>query len=185
MAQQFIVAKGGAIVLPGGALLEAGSIFTQGEPIRLQGNSYPPLTSPQIEEHLRSGYLQLYGIKDEPITASDLTDSPPGKVETPPLPGPGKDGIDPKEAVMSINTGGVEVSSKPTAPPVVQEQSPWNLDAETLQGKDVDELNVMILERDENGPEFETKEEAMAFLSQDFAAPSQSSDRPSKKKKKN
>ena len=46
--------------------------------------------------------------------------------------------------------------------------SKWSLNPADLEGKDLDELNVMVLERDETVDPFETVEEAVAWLSQDF-----------------
>lgn len=44
----------------------------------------------------------------------------------------------------------------------------WNINPRTLVGKTLDQLNIMIAERDTKAPRFETIEEAAAFLSQDF-----------------
>ncbi len=46
----------------------------------------------------------------------------------------------------------------------------WILDPADLQDKNLDELNVMILERDDELDQFETVEEALAWLTQDFEA---------------
>lgn len=51
---------------------------------------------------------------------------------------------------------------------VSQRVSPWDVDPSTIKGKSLDELNVMILERDANQQPCTTVEEAIAFLSQDF-----------------
>lgn len=46
--------------------------------------------------------------------------------------------------------------------------SKWSLDPADLQDKGLDELNVMILEREEDLEQFETIEEARAWLTQDY-----------------
>lgn len=61
----------------------------------------------------------------------------------------------------------------PTEQPVPRDhsqfpQGKWNLDPTALAGKPLDELNVMILERDDTAAIFETVEEAVAHLSSDF-----------------
>jgi hypothetical protein len=51
----------------------------------------------------------------------------------------------------------------------VFDTGPWNLDPASLADKDIHELNVMVAERSNNEvPAFETTEEAVAWLSQDF-----------------
>ncbi len=53
---------------------------------------------------------------------------------------------------------------------IITSNGPWDLDPATLVEKDVHELNVMIAERgDEKTPTFETTEEAVAWLSQNFS----------------
>ena len=44
----------------------------------------------------------------------------------------------------------------------------WVVDPSGIRGLDVDQLNVMILERDAKVQPFETVEEASAWLSQDY-----------------
>lgn len=44
----------------------------------------------------------------------------------------------------------------------------WILDPANLEGKDLDDLNVMILERDDSIEPFETIEEAIGQLCMDF-----------------
>lgn len=50
----------------------------------------------------------------------------------------------------------------------VELNSKWKLDPASLADKDLDSLNLMIAERDESLEGFETEEEAIAWLSQDF-----------------
>lgn len=46
--------------------------------------------------------------------------------------------------------------------------TPWTFDPIGLKGKSLDELNVMVAERQKDGPKFESVVEAVAFLTQDF-----------------
>lgn len=46
--------------------------------------------------------------------------------------------------------------------------SPWTLDPADLAGKDLDELNVIVLDIDQRVEPFDTVEEAIFWLSQDF-----------------
>ena len=46
--------------------------------------------------------------------------------------------------------------------------SRWDLDPDGLRGMTLDQLNVMILERDDSVEPQETVEEAVEWLSQDF-----------------
>lgn len=47
----------------------------------------------------------------------------------------------------------------------------WDLDPDGLKGKSLEELNVMVAERDPEIPALDTVEEAVAWLSQDFVEP--------------
>jgi len=50
----------------------------------------------------------------------------------------------------------------------LQPQTKWNFDPALLAGKEIDQLNVMIQERDPSVHPFDTVEEAIAFLSSEF-----------------
>jgi hypothetical protein len=60
----------------------------------------------------------------------------------------------------------------PPPPPVGRvgriNPSIWAMDPSGIRGLDVDQLNIMILERDDRIEPFETAEEAAAWLCQDF-----------------
>lgn len=56
---------------------------------------------------------------------------------------------------------------KPPAPP----KSKWSFDPEGIRGTPVERLNARIKALDPEAPAFETTEEAVAFLSQDFVIP--------------
>ncbi len=62
----------------------------------------------------------------------------------------------------------IEEEGKPFKEPTVLWTSKWNLDPEALKGKHIDVLNILVHERDSSLPEYETEEEAIAKLSQDF-----------------
>lgn len=91
-------------------------------------------------------------------------------------------GVDPAVPTMSEDEQGVKTSAgdvhgrsltKGPANPARVENSPWTLDPDGLKGKSLDELNVLIQERaQEDIQPMDTVEEAVAFLSQDYAPPS-------------
>lgn len=56
----------------------------------------------------------------------------------------------------------------PEKPKSITPISPWILDPKTLEGKTLDQLNVMIKEIDPSEDLFEDAKEAISFLSQDF-----------------
>ena len=60
---------------------------------------------------------------------------------------------------------------EPPAAPSTEKLDPvkkWNVDPVTLSGKDLQHLNIMVLERDPTMTPFETIEEAAAQLTKDF-----------------
>ena len=76
---------------------------------------------------------------------------------------------------IDMSKGGKPMTTEPKGrmatlqPTVTVGTGPWDLDPETLIGKDVNELNVMVAERAQQVIDpFETVEEAAAWLSQDF-----------------
>ncbi len=82
--------------------------------------------------------------------------------------------------IQSLITAGYLESFEPNARPApapapqgrtgLVSPSVWVLDPADLQDKSLDELNVMILERDDELEQFETVEEARAWLTQDYEA---------------
>jgi len=68
----------------------------------------------------------------------------------------------------------VPAEDEPAAEPVVEGRgdkvspTPWVFDPESLQGIDIDQLNVLIAERDESIEPFEDVDEAIDWLSQDY-----------------
>ena len=180
MANQYVVAKGGSILISSGKnnkigkILRAGCVITEGKNIIIDGVALPPMPRKKIEGHLRSGYLRHIGVlRDEgPISPNDFTDRAPGSVTHPPLPGPGREDALTEDKALKTEGGSVSTSSKPkqaSADKTHQVTSKWTLDPEKLTGKSLDELNVMVSERDADVPAFSTAEEAVAWLSQDRA----------------
>jgi hypothetical protein len=111
--------------------------------------------------------------RDEPPPVSQ-----PGVV--PPIPvGGSSDGdgskVSSEPARINTGAGGPTITSGTTPPagaePVQQEGSIWNLDPAGLQSKTLEQLNVMVGERDAQAQPFETTAEAIAWLSRDFKAP--------------
>lgn len=66
--------------------------------------------------------------------------------------------------------GGITTTSSAAPAPVddVKTNGRWNFDPLMLNAKALEQLNAMIMERDPKTPPMPTKEEAVAFLSQDF-----------------
>lgn len=62
----------------------------------------------------------------------------------------------------------VEKKPEPVAEQRLEYQGLWNFNPAILAGKDLDTLNVMVLEIDGRVTPFDTVEEATAWLSQDF-----------------
>lgn len=60
------------------------------------------------------------------------------------------------------------VSTVTTKPPPVTFVSLWTLNPISIQSRSLDQLNAMVLERDASLTPFQTREEAMSWLSQDF-----------------
>ena len=153
-----------------------GSVVTEGE-----------MSKGQMEEHIRSGHAEPVNIGSAPVP-DQLVERPPGMVDMPNVsssdnqvivlrdasapvtafgkkdPGPGPIVItgDEKTIQQSVKLTG----KKDKAPK--QRTSIWDLNPDDLADKDLDDLNAMVLERDQDLPLFETPEEAIAQLSKDF-----------------
>lgn len=165
MARTFKVAPNCCILTPDGKkMFTTGTIVTDRD-----------FSAGLIKEHVNSGYLL-------PQNAPEVADKIPGAVTIPPPPiettleGAGKNKvieITPKgnsaEKLPELQISEQEAAAKVAAGKKGPDLSPWVLDpAELAKNDDLTALNLMILERDANGKEMETIEEARAFLSQDF-----------------
>lgn len=179
------VRQGGAVLDRRGVLHYGGSVVPEGA-----------LSEADIKAHLASGYIEESNegpLPDVPVanppgvdistpvpglqTGTDksldaskavVTDKGPNLGPVPESkPAPNSDALS-----VTSGEGGVTMTSTPQAPPPNNGTgaaiSKWVLDPATLTGKKVEDLNVMILERDPTVKPFETVEEAVAFLSQDF-----------------
>lgn len=58
--------------------------------------------------------------------------------------------------------------AEPEPEPEPVARGPWRHNPDHLEGKSLDELNIMVQEQDEDIEPFETVEEAIFFLSQDY-----------------
>ena len=94
------------------------------------------LSKGEIEEHVKSGFLQVIRGRQT------HDDAPPPGHE--PLPGIGEDGKPAKVASL------------------------WAFDPDGLRARSLDTLNVMVMERDEKIDAFDTVDEAIGWLSQDY-----------------
>lgn len=165
------VAKGHSIMLPPkhdlptavGTLLKEGNVIPDGL-----------FSKAEIDRKIRDGYVVAHGMPDREPEASGTV---PGRSL-------GQDPLDADSAPTisdgtlsssssgpnSIRTSVAEKEANPVSPEVTNDPTPWVLNPAGLMDKDLDELRVMILERD---PDFDTDsvgtvEEAIEFLSQDF-----------------
>jgi hypothetical protein len=157
MAYRLRVNFGGSVLGPNNIIYRGGEIIPDGL-----------LSAKQIQEHINSGYVSPVNESAAMPLPDRLTETPPGVEEKPAI----KSGSDDRrvskpEEVVTTSSGGVvsKTTKKKIGRPAV---SIWNLDPAELSGKDIDDLNVMILERDDSIDPFETTEEAVAFLSKDF-----------------
>jgi len=133
------------------------------------------------------GEAELRRLEDEKwieratVNAADLPDTPVanpnGVRDAPPLPTDmsGENGAQTPESKTVNISGGTRAhrdAAPPAQPAAVSRPSQWVLDPKDLKNKRLDTLNSMIQDRTPEGQEFEpmqTKEEAIAFLSQDFS----------------
>lgn len=148
------VKKGGSICGPNNVIYKEGQVIPKGV-----------LSPEQIKEHLRSGFLR---------TVSSTVDRLPTLEEIMKA-GYGEDSAKKLQAELAQKEAedapGMQPESalSPEGKPIPVHFGKWDLDPEKLQGLDLDQLNVMVLERDPSIEEFQTVEEAIEWLSQDFA----------------
>jgi hypothetical protein len=120
----------------------------------------------EIDRLVEQGYLVRLGDQTDP----DEHPLPPQtNLVQQEHPHPHEVDLNQGERAMETAPKGVSV----TPQPVITSHGPWDVDPATLIGKDVNELNVMIAERTvglNEAQQFETPEEAIAWLSQDRVA---------------
>lgn len=148
-------------------LRKPGERFTKANCLELFGGKQ------EIDRLVGQGYLVLLGEQmDETVLPL-----PPQIQKSPPHPA----NIEPRERKMETvakgdagrsnvdMTGAEPAQLSIKSNTIITDTGPWNLDPAILKGKDVHELNVMIQERGEGSTiKFETVEEALAWLTQDF-----------------
>ena len=130
------------------------------------GQGIPGLTRSQQSEHLKSGFMVVKGSPEE---AAGRFASPPCTVAPIPI---GEDGNEGKEKPIEVKAPQTIIPPKETEISDSKESgSVWVLDPDGLFGKDIEELNVMIAERQPEVDPFDTAEEAITWLSQDYVEP--------------
>lgn len=127
-------------------------------------------TEEQLERLRAAGFVRKLD-EPEPEDAPPPMLKPESEVEM----GPGKDWVEPK--VGRLEEELKKEKEAKLAPELQKEEKleqpkKWNLHPDTLSEKGLEELNVMILERDphafdRDGP-YETREEATAHLTMDI-----------------
>lgn len=166
----------GCAISSNAGLLKPGTVFSS--------EGWNPVS---IESNLKTGHIEKVSGSMAPVNDGVVEDAP-GRERRPALPGaetaegPKLSPPPPVRTVSVSNGSGINVEqSEPSEPQTRREveiagriehaPSRWTLDPETLKGKDLEQLNVMVKERDENERPFETVPEAVAFLSRDFKPP--------------
>ena len=192
MPDKIIVAPGCSIRYPAGVTPKGSR-----RPVLTQGVIIPDgiFTPAQIKAHLASGFAKSVAVSDQPDPDAlpKAIEENPGQTKAPPITGgddtAGGKGSDPV-TLDDVPTGvsaaggipdasdeGAGVSASPVAVQPVpgpevdgagSPKSPWIFDPAELAGKPLDELNIIIKERDAAVEPFATVEEAIAFLSQNF-----------------
>jgi len=160
-------------VKQGGCVMHQGRIYYGGS---TEINNIG-LTQAQLDKKVRSGYIEPIGSYD-----SELADAPvplpPGADPLPTLPALEKAGVTTLSGDNPIprrpsTTFPREVVGRPTVQvtPIkapVQVSSIWTVDPATLEGMDIDQLNVLVKDRDANATAFTEVDAAKAQLSKDF-----------------
>lgn len=147
------VKEGGSIMSPDGSM-----VFKPGMQVPVGGKH--GLTQKMINEHLRAGYLRAVAGKAPEMARDDV----PGVEKDKPVIPMESDGE------RALKPEGAD-EGMPDKPEPVKLSSKWAMDPDVLEQMNLEQLNVMVLERDESVPLFETKEEAVGWLSQDYEPP--------------
>jgi len=164
--------------------LTPGTVFKKGEEISFKGKLYPPFPQKAIDEFIKNEFVAPldWEFKEDPN--KEFQEFRPGENPTP-LPVPGANTRDKNFAIdadKAVVTGGpeplkVSTSKKgvnqtftppPAQEPITQKSSIWDTDPAGLKDKDLETLNIMILERDTSANPVATVEEAIQQLSKDF-----------------
>lgn len=185
----FRVKRGGSVLSP--PLAGAGKGGKAGTR-RVKGGSLiqddgKPFTREMIDRLIKAGAVEPVANNAESL-ADVPVENPPGMGDIKPLPNmsdtsdgvvKSQDGspiivepISPPakgvQRVQELRDAGLDKQTPRTGEPSKQTQSLWIMDPANLESKDLDELNVMIAERDPEIEPFQTVEEAKAQLTKDF-----------------
>ena len=98
-----------------------------------------------VADMLNNGFIEKVGSKDKLYLHDEGVENPPG-------------------AKKDL---GLSEDGKPKA---VKVKPRWDMDPKALKRKSLDELNIMIADKDAKVEPFETRSEAIGFLTQDFVA---------------
>lgn len=151
MSRKLVVAPGRSMIHPKTrAILPPGTVIVPGE---IYSKSY-------IEVCIKSGFIEVESVDKSAEAARERA-----------------------LAVLDENTVTLKVDAeietvgaapKPEAPVEVATHtrvSHWNLDPDGLRGKSLDDLNILVAERDPSVEPFTTVEEAIGWLSMDYSPP--------------
>lgn len=146
------------------------SVITRQQEHLLGGAVVPEeaFTEEGIANLVRAGFLRKATDPDpEPDTHPMLRPDSNLKL------GPSREWVEPK--VGDSPPPPINYDEPPVTETKPQVDTPWSLDPRMLEGKTIEQLNVMILERDphafgDEGP-YETVEEAVAHLTRDVSGP--------------
>ncbi len=115
-----------------------------------------------LDRLIRDRWIIRMHILEDPENPSPA----PATTEAKPLPSMMEDSKEKREVLTTQPP--VKTSPAPEIPAIVQQESKWILDPETLKDKSIEELNVMVQERDADVEPFLDTQTAAAWLSQDY-----------------
>lgn len=154
------------VVCQGGSFTQGIKRFKAGETFEADPNKL------STKDALKHGYIR-HETAPEPYSPEPFPQ--PGRAQMPRLPEVREragDHVQVTNTAAGISQGvskpREDRGPNPQGGPIVQAKTPWTYDPSTLSGKTVEELNVMIHETDDSVVPFETAEEAIAHLSQEF-----------------
>lgn len=153
------VKKGGSIKGPDNKVYKGGTVIPNGL-----------LTEAMIKEHLASGYLSVLRSPKSvvptlaEVRAAGYSEEAAKSIVADAEAAAGEELVEFAPGVEDVP--GMSDTGKP-----VKVASKWALDPDALRGVELDQLNVMIIERDAEQQPFDSVEEAIAWLSQDYEEP--------------
>lgn len=160
MQGRFRVKQGVTVIPPVGPRIKAGQFLD------IRNEKW---TRKQIEQKLAEGFIEDTS-PDAAALADNPVELPPGVERPTPLPT--------GEKVMGVivergsepprDLNPIRIETKDKAKPVTQLQSVWIMNPANLEGLDLNQLNIMVAERDPHVKPFDTVEEAKSQLTKDF-----------------